>query len=262
MRVLKISSGNSSAEIYTYGATVTSWREKGVEKLFLSKTAKLDGSKAIRGGIPVVFPNFGPWKLGPQHGFARISNWEVLEEKEDFVILTLSDNKETRQMWDFGFTLQYTVRIENNKLYTILTVKNTDEKEFDFTALLHTYFKVDVSTLEVTGFKGETYADKLKGVTVVEDRDVVKITENVDSVYQKVEKLQMVKSSLGCVEVRRQGLPDVVFWNPWEEKAKAMGDFDDLGYHEMVCVEPGYVSERKILKPGEQWTGSQWLCCK
>ena len=122
----------------------------------------MDGSKAIRGGIPVVFPNFGPWKLGPQHGFARISNWEVLEEKEDFVILTLSDNKETRQMWDFGFTLQYTVRIENNKLYTILTVKNTDEKEFDFTALLHTYFKVDVSTLEVTGFKGELILINIK----------------------------------------------------------------------------------------------------
>ena len=156
MGVLKISSGNSSAEIYSYGATVTSWCQNGVEKLFLSKTAKLDGSKAIRGGIPVVFPNFGPWELGPQHGFARISNWEVSEQKDDFVILTLSDSKETRMMWDFSFQLQYTVRIENNKLYTILTVKNTDEKDFDFTALLHTYFKVDVSSLEVTGFKGSS----------------------------------------------------------------------------------------------------------
>ena len=51
--------------------------------------AKLDGSKAIRGGIPVVFPNFGPWKLGPQHGFARISTWTVDKSGDDFVILTL-----------------------------------------------------------------------------------------------------------------------------------------------------------------------------
>ena len=59
---------------------------KKLTNLFL---AKLDGSKAIRGGIPVVFPNFGPWKLGPQHGFARISTWDVAEKDEDFVILTL-----------------------------------------------------------------------------------------------------------------------------------------------------------------------------
>ena len=54
---------------------------------------------------------------------------------------------------------------------------------------------------------GEIYADKLKGSLITEDRDPVKVTENVDSVYQKVEKFQTIKSSLGCVEVRRHGLP-------------------------------------------------------
>ena len=78
--------------------------------------AKLDGSKAIRGGIPVVFPNFGPWQLGPQHGFARISSWTVDQKGDDFVIFTLSDNDETRKMWDYKFELRYTVRISDNSL--------------------------------------------------------------------------------------------------------------------------------------------------
>ena len=35
-------------------------------------------TQAIRGGIPVCFPQFGPWELGPQHGFARDSRkWKV-----------------------------------------------------------------------------------------------------------------------------------------------------------------------------------------
>ena len=87
------------------------------ETLFLNFVqAKLDGSKAIRGGIPVVFPNFGPWKLGPQHGFARISSWTVDQKGDDFVIFTLSDNDETRKMWDYKFELRYTVRISDNSL--------------------------------------------------------------------------------------------------------------------------------------------------
>jgi len=87
------------------------------ETLFLNfAQAKLDGSKAIRGGIPVVFPNFGPWKLGPQHGFARISSWTVDQKGDDFVIFTLSDNDETRKMWDYKFELRYTVRISDNSL--------------------------------------------------------------------------------------------------------------------------------------------------
>lgn len=45
-----------SVEVLLYGATVTSWKSNGMENLWLSQAAKLDGSKPVRGGIPVVFP--------------------------------------------------------------------------------------------------------------------------------------------------------------------------------------------------------------
>jgi glucose-6-phosphate 1-epimerase len=46
-----------SVEVLLYGATVLSWKDAaGDEKLWLSEAAKLDGSRAVRGGIPVVFP--------------------------------------------------------------------------------------------------------------------------------------------------------------------------------------------------------------
>jgi glucose-6-phosphate 1-epimerase len=46
-----------SVTVHLYGATVTSWKTaSGAEQLWLSEAAALDGSKPIRGGIPVVFP--------------------------------------------------------------------------------------------------------------------------------------------------------------------------------------------------------------
>ena len=55
-RVLARLPTGDSVEVLLYGATVISWKSNGKENLWLSKAAKLDGSKAVRGGIPVVFP--------------------------------------------------------------------------------------------------------------------------------------------------------------------------------------------------------------
>lgn len=258
MEIIHLKNGNSSAEIYTFGATVTSWKHNDKEKLFLSSLAKLDGSKAIRGGIPVVFPNFGPWKLGPQHGFARISKWSVDQKGDDYVILNLTDSDETRKMWDFKFQLRYTVRLTDNTLYTILTVKNCDSKQFDFTALLHTYFKVDVKSLNVSGLQNISGYDQLTNSNIIGPENI-EIKENVDSIFKKTEKEITILSDLGKLKISRKNLPDVVVWNPWIEKAKSMADFDDEGYKTMICVEPGLVSDRMVLKPGEEWTGSQWI---
>jgi len=140
-----------------------------------------------------------------------------------------------------------------------MTVENTDQKAFDFTALLHTYLHVDIETMRVNGFQQEKCTNSLTGEDFVETCCQKTIDANVDQIYKNVCKDQVVESSLGKIKVSRKGLPDVVFWNPWIEKAKAMSDFNDDGYKNMVCVEPGFVSERKVLQPREKWTGSQWL---
>lgn len=74
-------------QILLYGATVVSWKvpdsdNQAAERLFVSSKALLDGSKPVRGGIPIVFPCFGApthpdhAKLS-QHGFARNEIWEL-----------------------------------------------------------------------------------------------------------------------------------------------------------------------------------------
>lgn len=104
----------ATAEILLFGATVISWKtaEKGgsrdpIERLFLSSKAALDGSKAVRGGIPVVFPCFGPpehpdhSKL-PQHGFARNELWAfdgVVMDSDAGVSVRLSAHRVHLRQW-------------------------------------------------------------------------------------------------------------------------------------------------------------------
>lgn len=57
-KVIATLPSGESVEVLLFGATVTSWKSNGgkTENLWLSEKAALDGSKAVRGGIPVVFP--------------------------------------------------------------------------------------------------------------------------------------------------------------------------------------------------------------
>lgn len=45
-----------SVEVLLFGAGVLSWKSNGRENLFVSDAATLDGSKPVRGGVPIVFP--------------------------------------------------------------------------------------------------------------------------------------------------------------------------------------------------------------
>lgn len=179
----KLPSGES-VTVHLYGATVISWKlANGAEQLFVSSKAILDGSKAIRGGIPVVFPVsilvsiqdcwltivqvFGPpppdhatSKLA-QHGFARSSNWEFLGKssseslgnkadttvKLDFGLSSSMIAEESRKAWPYEFGLVYSVTLSPDRLETSLQVQNKGSQPFDFHVLLHNYFKVPVSLM-------------------------------------------------------------------------------------------------------------------
>ncbi|KAF2689814.1 galactose mutarotase-like protein [Lentithecium fluviatile CBS 122367] len=274
-----------SVEVLLYGATVTSWKSNGgkTENLWLSEKAALDGSKAVRGGIPVVFPVFGPPpKSGhptsslPQHGFARTSRWEFLGKttsedtldsnsvKLDFGLYTTGLSDEARKAWPLDFGLVYSVTLAKDSLQTVVNVRNEGEKNFEFQFLLHTYLKVkDISKVAITGLLGVTYIDKVLNATEHSQSDAsVSITGEVDRVYAGIPQntTSVVEDGTPRFDVVRDNLQDTVVWNPWIEKAKAMGDFaPDEGYKNMVCVEVGAVKGWQKLEKGEVFEGGQTI---
>src|SRR5947209_10719380 len=76
-----VSTPLAEAEIYLQGAHIAHWSPRGQRPvLFTSAKSLFSPGKAIRGGVPIIFPWFGPRTgglPGPSHGFARTVEWAV-----------------------------------------------------------------------------------------------------------------------------------------------------------------------------------------
>ena len=158
----------SRAVLTLFGAHLVSWKTPdGAEQLFCSERSALDGSRPIRGGVPVIFPQFN--ERGPilRHGFARVSNWSVADSGEAdgaaYVVLELapSDLAPARAAeWPHPFSLRLRVAIGGEQLAMTLEVLNTGTAAFDFSAALHTYHQVhDVAAVRIDGVHGRAAGD-------------------------------------------------------------------------------------------------------
>ncbi|KAJ4417137.1 hypothetical protein N0V82_006337 [Gnomoniopsis sp. IMI 355080] len=264
--------------VYLHGATVTSWKTSdGDDKLLLSTASALDGSAAIRGGIPVVFPNFGsPPKDHqtsglPGHGFARNSTWSFagseLQDDGAGVVLTFTLNStqlsaKYQQAWPYSAGFTYTVNLTQDNLAVHFTVENMDTTAIDFQFLLHTYLSVpNISTTTVSGLQGGIYQDKTLNYTVfTETADQLSIVNETDRIYTPVSvDTPIVLNDNGQARVtvqRSPTLPDVTVWNTWATKILATADFapKDAWQH-YLAIEPGSVVSFTSLESGAKWEG-------
>lgn len=169
--------------------------------------------------------------MAGQHGFARTQVWQLEKTASDTLRCTLQDSETSRSVWPHQFRLTYTVTVAEGRLVTRMTVENPAgaPEAFKFTALLHTYFAIgDIASVQVEGFRGLSYQDKLlAGQPNTEERNRVTVQQEVDRTYMSVPGPVVLHTSRGQVEILKEGFADVVFWNPWVEKSKAMADFDD-----------------------------------
>jgi len=204
---------NTTCTINLHGATVVSWRVNNQEQLFVSKQAVFDGKKPIRGGIPFVFPQFGSWNYGPQHGFARIIRWHVEKPPERLpsgdmeAIFCIMDNEITRSTWNYPFRLSYRLILREKELHFNIGVYNPSKDiTFSFNLLLHTYFKVpDVRRCQITGLHGCTFVDKTRdGAIYQEGRDVVTVAEYTDRIYQNTPQEHIITNVVSGRKMRIQ----------------------------------------------------------
>lgn len=269
-------SATTSATVLKYGATVLSWTVDGAEQLWLSEGAKLDGSKAVRGGIPLVFPVFGKSSAEgfggmPQHGFARNSTWEFLGQTRadpptvQFALGPDEANGEIYSQWGGGnndFTLLLSVCLNDDNLTTSIEVSNPGSTAWRFNWLFHTYLRVnEIEDTLVNNLPGETCYDQLLAETYVEKAPAIDFTQELDRIYKNVSTdkvLQVIELGKVVHNVKRVNLPDVVVWNPWIEKSGGMSDFlPKSGYQKMLCIEPGHVHDFIELQPGQTWAAQQ-----
>lgn len=256
----------SSAIISKLGGQVLSWQTPdGREHLYLSDKAVFDGSVAIRGGVPVCFPQFAGLGDLPKHGFVRTRPWSVNTERtgDDYALVTLeiSDDPETRALWPHPFHAEITLMIEADRIDIEFCVTNTGGTAFDFTAALHSYLRlVQVEDASLEGLYGHDYRDAANGNRIVRDSGTELLVEGVvDRVYHDVKRPQHLKAGNLSLGIQSQGFPDVVVWNPWVDLCAGMSDMPADGWRHMLCVEAAVARQPVTLPAGEEWYGRQTL---
>ncbi len=267
-RVALRSSDGASAEVYLRGAHVTSWRpsRSGDERLFLSGQSGFRDGVAIRGGVPVIFPQFAAEGPLPKHGFARIAQWTLRDKRHEadggaVAVLTLPASAATRAIWPASFLSTLTVRVQGPRLSIELGVENTGAETFSFTAALHTYLRVhDIAQTTLVGLRGTRYRESAApGVFMVDEDETLRISGEVDRVYVNAPRHLMMLESARELSIAAAGFPDVVVWNPGAERAAGLKDMEAGGERRMLCVEAAAVQSPVRLHPDDRWSGSQTL---
>src|ERR1035441_26573 len=265
--MLEISTAWSTAEIYLHGAHVTQFRKKDEPPLlFVSQCSRFNEGQPIRGGIPVVFPWFGPREGLGQHGFARVKIWDLKEfapapDGSVSVRFRLPDCPEASAFPPF--TADYSVTVNQSLTLQLVVTNQSKDAEFTFENCLHSYFEVgDVTAISIHGLNGLSYLDTVAGcVEKTEASNSLRIASEVDRLYLNATgTVEILDPRLGRkIRVEKQGSASTVVWNPWIAKARRMSDFGDEEYERMICVESGKVASNSIsLLPG----GSSTLTVK
>ena len=233
----------SQATLTLFGAHLVSWKTKdGKERIFVSEQSSLDGSRAIRGGVPVIFPQFAARGEGMRHGFARVSHWRAGASATVGASTYCEFELDQRDLatdiaadWPHAFSLTLRVTVEAKVLQLCLEVRNTGGERFDFAAALHTYFGIeDAGSAKITGFEATPLS----------------VQDKVDRIYRHIG----APIQLNGMRLEQTGFRDAVLWNPGPADAKNLADLGDDEWKRFVCIEPATVDPMPLL-PGESWTG-------
>jgi glucose-6-phosphate 1-epimerase len=258
----------ASAVATLQGAHVVSWTPAGGDEcLYVSERSAFEAGKAIRGGIPVVLPQFAERGKLPKHGFARNLPWAfvgVREHREGSqAVFTLASSAQTRALWPGEFRLELAATIGGPRLDVELRVANTGDAGFNFQVALHTYLRVaDASTLRLIGLRGARYEDFPSAARGVEEREIVTAAEPIDRIYFASPRSTRLDDARRTLDIAQRGFTDTVVWNPGPELTARMPDMPPDGYRHMLCVEAAAIEPKLSLEPHDTWIGGQSIASR
>lgn len=257
-----------TALVALHGAQVVSWVAQGRERLYLSPRAVWNGQAAIRGGIPVCFPQFnqrGPQPGLPKHGFARQLPWVPgptnLATDNASLSLVLDHLPASGRGWTQPFQATVTVTLTPGSLQVALAVAHTGaaDQTLAFTAALHTYLAVDdIGRVQLHGLLGQSEWDALSGAR----RQVtgpLTFSREFDRVYAAAPQPLALLGGTETLEIAQGGFDQSVVWNPGPDLCATLTDMPPDGFRHMLCVEAACVDSPVALPAGASWRGWQRL---
>ncbi|MFB9618652.1 D-hexose-6-phosphate mutarotase [Brooklawnia cerclae] len=267
----RVETAAATGVVYLNGAHVAEWTPAGHKPvLWMSGSSDYQPGRAVRGGVPLVFPWFGGGPEGdrvPAHGFARLATWHLISAavspKGTATLRFGLDGPQVTDAVADSFTHDYGLEMHVSLGETLLQqlVVVAGDEELAFEEGLHTYFAVgDVRHTHVEGLEGEAYFDKVTGSCATQE-GLVTITAETDRIYESASNTRIVDEAWGrTIQIEKVGSAQTVVWNPWVDKSRTMTDFGDDEWPGMLCVETVNSREQSItLAPGQRHLMSQTI---
>lgn len=262
-RIQLLATDGATAEIHARGAHVTRWQPAGAQanQLFVSERSIYAEGVPIRGGVPVIFPQFASEGPLPKHGFARTAHWRLHAQGRDHAVFGWGDDPATRALWPHPFAARLGVTIGGASLTVALDISNTGSSTFHFTAALHTYLTVqDISEVQVLGLQGLHYRDTAQGGHMAREADAaLRITGEVDRNYLATPSALVLQDGTRTLHIEQTGFVDTVVWNPGAATSAGFKDLAPDDYQRFLCIEAATIAYPVVLPPGGHWRGSQRL---
>ena len=270
MSLYTLAGEHGSCTVLSFGAQLLSWKlPDSQEQLYLSPRTQLDGSVAIRGGVPICFPQFNLRVIGQhalaKHGFARQLPWQMTDQSENKLCFSLDSSEQTLKWWPYAFSARLGVSLEPRGLRVAMQVLNTGQVTMPFALALHTYLRVsDVRQVALHGLQDVPFWDAVKHLQRPDvrnfDADPLRFGTEIDRVYANAPRELILRDGERQMRVvSSASLPDTVVWNPGPALCAKLVDMPPDGWQHMLCVEAACIQAPVRLEPAQSWEGWQFL---
>jgi glucose-6-phosphate 1-epimerase len=245
------------ADVYLHGATVTHFQPAGEKPvLYLSPNSNFAAGKAIRGGIPVCWPWFGPHPTDstqPQHGYARTAEWMLTSAAAsptgDVTLTLVLDTPIAQLSYETTFGRSMTCK---------LSTTNRTDQPLRITQALHTYLAVaDVRQITVDGVGGLPYLDRAPAGKGTQPVGPIRFTAEFDRTFLNATQDVTVTDPVWNrrLTINRTGSRSTVVWNPWIAKSTSLADLGGEAWPNFVCVEATNAADDAVsIAPGASTT--------
>ena len=225
---------------------------------------------------PVLFPVVGKYKNGKttyegkeyfsgQHGFARDSEFTLVEKTENKLSFELSSNEETLKQYPFRFRLVCSFELNNDRIIVGWNVQNIDDKKIYFSIGAHPafYCEKDKTVLSMNEENIKYNLINSNGLYTPQKYDVENSFVLHDNIFDNdaliiensgVNEISLINNDKKYLTVKFD-VPLFGIWSPTKKNAP------------FVCIEPWYgrcdaedfegdITEREwgnSLEAGETW---------
>ncbi len=231
----------------------------GMPLLYLSPLSG-DAQHSLRGGIPVLFPQFadhGPLK---KHGFARDMPWLLLEDNTHAdghrLVFQLKIQQGDCPDWPHSANLVLTTQLTPNALKIYLQVRNLGGTQFAWTGGLHPYIHTaDLCASQLLGLQGTVVQDRYDQSRTTETQSTVSWNgDEFERLYDSQAQLRL-QTPTHTIQLSMTGFDQWMVWSPGITGAQALKNLPDQDWKRFVCIEPVRVNRPSMLQPGEVFEG-------